>query len=370
MLSKMKDFYVELKWDFQSGLIPFIQKLAPSDTFKIWKIGKSLRLDYQVVGFKKLRKKLRDMSLIFNPTNLAVHKKNPEFQKYHWKQGKKQYIFSVNRQSKQYTNLIQEIDLEEKKMLLYDLLTSLPCRGQLDIKSCKYQQSSNWLGRQKLYTINNWKAKKYEFKIMFEYKFQKKSALKLQPNYQNYQFGDQLAQRLLIPPEKPTDRSKSNQKKGKKNGFDIRNLSQDNMDHIWNSIEIEETKEVKRKTHNLNIWLTNDFPLSSAQMLPIIKVLGQGNEIMGKINTFLEENEIKNVLLTDGFPAKLQLPFSFALNANIYFNAFKYLDQNEANKKICEIPQDFSYIDRKILQKIQDKPQKRMMLSNFLIVNN
>ena len=36
------------------------------------------------------------------------------------------------------------------------------------------------------------------------------------------------------------------------------------MDHIWNSIEIEETKEVKRKTHNLNIWLTNDFPLSSA----------------------------------------------------------------------------------------------------------
>ena len=79
MLMKMKDFYVELKWDFQSGLIPFIKKLAPSDTFKIWKIGKSLRLDYQVVGFKKLRKKLRDMSLIFNPTNLAVHKKNPEF---------------------------------------------------------------------------------------------------------------------------------------------------------------------------------------------------------------------------------------------------------------------------------------------------
>ena len=25
-------------------------------------------------------------------------------------------------------------------------------------------------------------------------------------------------------------------------------------------------------------------------MLPIIKVLGQGNEIMGKINKFLEEN--------------------------------------------------------------------------------
>ena len=27
-------------------------------------------------------------------------------------------------------------------------------------------------------------------------------------------------------------------------------------------------------------------------MLPIIKVLGQGNEIMGKINTFLEENVV------------------------------------------------------------------------------
>lgn len=36
------------------------------------------------------------------------------------------------------------------------------------------------------------------------------------------------------------------------------------MDNILSSIEIEETKEVKKKTHNLNIWLTNDFPLSSA----------------------------------------------------------------------------------------------------------
>ena len=50
-------------------------KNLPLDTFKIWKIGKSIRLDYSVVGFKKLRKKLRDMSLIFNPTNKSFHKK-------------------------------------------------------------------------------------------------------------------------------------------------------------------------------------------------------------------------------------------------------------------------------------------------------
>ena len=55
MLEKTPDFYIEMKWDFESSVIPFLSKIAPSgkeiimnvdsysnsviyiDTFKIWK---------------------------------------------------------------------------------------------------------------------------------------------------------------------------------------------------------------------------------------------------------------------------------------------------------------------------------------------
>lgn len=48
-----------MKWDFESQIIPLLQKIAPSDTFKIWKYGKSLRLDNTIVGYKNLHSKRR-----------------------------------------------------------------------------------------------------------------------------------------------------------------------------------------------------------------------------------------------------------------------------------------------------------------------
>ena len=43
-LTEMDDFYVEIKWDFESW-IPFISRFLPSDTCKLYKKGCKLRLD-------------------------------------------------------------------------------------------------------------------------------------------------------------------------------------------------------------------------------------------------------------------------------------------------------------------------------------
>ena len=64
-LKGIPDCYLELSWDFDHSFVPFMGKLCPKDTYKIWKIGSSVRLDFTLVGYGKLKSKRRDMSLIF-----------------------------------------------------------------------------------------------------------------------------------------------------------------------------------------------------------------------------------------------------------------------------------------------------------------
>lgn len=55
-----------MKWNFES-FIPFISYFAPSDVFKIWKVGDRIRLDSTLIGFHNLKCKRRNISIIFNP---------------------------------------------------------------------------------------------------------------------------------------------------------------------------------------------------------------------------------------------------------------------------------------------------------------
>ncbi|KAI3997256.1 hypothetical protein MKX01_009100 [Papaver californicum] len=37
VLRRMRDFYMEISFHFESSIVPFVGKIAPSDTYKIWK---------------------------------------------------------------------------------------------------------------------------------------------------------------------------------------------------------------------------------------------------------------------------------------------------------------------------------------------
>ncbi|XP_058182185.1 uncharacterized protein LOC131300397 [Rhododendron vialii] len=64
-MRRMRDFYMEITFHFESSVIPFISRIAPSDTYKIWKRGANLRADMTLAGFDGFRIQRSDQTVLF-----------------------------------------------------------------------------------------------------------------------------------------------------------------------------------------------------------------------------------------------------------------------------------------------------------------
>ncbi|KAK4743940.1 hypothetical protein SAY87_010252 [Trapa incisa] len=64
-MCRMRDFYMEITFNFESSVIPFISKIAPSDTYKFWKRGANLRADMTLGGFDGFRIQRSNQSILF-----------------------------------------------------------------------------------------------------------------------------------------------------------------------------------------------------------------------------------------------------------------------------------------------------------------
>ncbi|ROT78774.1 Ankyrin repeat domain-containing protein 13B [Penaeus vannamei] len=68
LLEKLKeapDFYVEMKWEFTSW-VPLVSRMCPSDTYKVYKSGSSVRIDTTLLGFDQTSWQRGNRSYIFN----------------------------------------------------------------------------------------------------------------------------------------------------------------------------------------------------------------------------------------------------------------------------------------------------------------
>ncbi|PIA45468.1 hypothetical protein AQUCO_01700771v1 [Aquilegia coerulea] len=64
-VARIRDFYMEITFHFESSVIPFIGRIAPSDTYRIWKRGSNLRADMTLAGFDGFRIQRSDQTFLF-----------------------------------------------------------------------------------------------------------------------------------------------------------------------------------------------------------------------------------------------------------------------------------------------------------------
>lgn len=64
-LERLPDFKIDILFSCKSHYIPFLKNITPSDNYKIYKKGSSIRLDMTLVGYKKFKCVRGNLSVIF-----------------------------------------------------------------------------------------------------------------------------------------------------------------------------------------------------------------------------------------------------------------------------------------------------------------
>ncbi|KAI5062224.1 hypothetical protein GOP47_0022763 [Adiantum capillus-veneris] len=153
-MQRMRDFYMELTFHFESSVIPFIGRIAPSDTYRIWKRGSNLRADMTLAGFDGFRIQRSDQSFLFLGEGSEDGKLAPGS------------LCMLKHKDKEIMNALEgagtqpteaEIALEVAAMSQTNMY-----RPGIDVTQAELHPQLTWRRQEKTEMVGQWKAKLYD----------------------------------------------------------------------------------------------------------------------------------------------------------------------------------------------------------------
>ncbi|XP_047319231.1 ankyrin repeat domain-containing protein 13C-A-like [Impatiens glandulifera] len=155
-MRRMRDFYMEITFHFESSVIPFISRIAPSDTYKIWKRGANLRADMTLAGFDGFKIQRADQSILFlGDGSEDEEKKVPPGTLCIISHKDKEVMNALDGAGAQATET--EVNQEVAAMSQTNII-----RPGIDVTQAVLLPQSTWRRQEKTETVGVWKSKVYD----------------------------------------------------------------------------------------------------------------------------------------------------------------------------------------------------------------
>ncbi|CAI9778248.1 unnamed protein product [Fraxinus pennsylvanica] len=154
-MRRMRDFYMEISFHFDSSVIPFIsRRIAPSDTYKIWKRHANLRADMTLAGFDGFRIQRSDQRVLFLGDGSVDGKVPPGS------------LCMVSHKDKEVMNALNGAGAPATEAEVQQAVISMSqtniFRPGIDVTQAVLLPQMTWRRREKMEMMGSWKAKVYD----------------------------------------------------------------------------------------------------------------------------------------------------------------------------------------------------------------
>ncbi|XP_059445623.1 uncharacterized protein LOC132177360 [Corylus avellana] len=153
-MRRMRDFYMEITFHFESSVIPFISRIAPSDTYKIWKRGANLRADMTLAGFDGFRIQRSDQSILFLGDGSEDGKVSPGS------------LCMISHKDKEVMNALDGAGSPATEEEIRQEVTAMSqtniFRPGIDVTQAVLLPQLTWRRQEKTEMVGLWKAKVYD----------------------------------------------------------------------------------------------------------------------------------------------------------------------------------------------------------------
>ncbi|KAJ6422732.1 hypothetical protein OIU84_027661, partial [Salix udensis] len=156
--ARIRDFYMEITFHFESSVIPFIGRIAPSDTYRIWKRGSNLRADMTLAGFDGFRIQRSDQTFLFLGEGYSSEDGNISLAP--------GSLVVLAHKEKEVTNALegagaQPTEAEVAHEVALMSKTNM-YRPGIDVTQAELMPNLNWRRQERTEMVGNWKAKVYD----------------------------------------------------------------------------------------------------------------------------------------------------------------------------------------------------------------
>ncbi|CAI9268768.1 unnamed protein product [Lactuca saligna] len=323
-MRRMRDFYMEITFQFESSVVPFISRIAPSDTYKIWKRGANLRADMTLAGFDGFTIQRADQTVLF--LGDGSEKVPPGS------------LCMISHKDKEVMNALDgagavasdgELQQEIQAMSQANMF-----RPGIDVTQAVLLPQMTWRRHEKTEFVGIWRAKVYDMQnVVVSIKSRKVPGAKSE----NELFGNEkesdskefnniltkdehkqlestldngIIKHRDIPIENGVDYQKSKSKSSQ--------LSSTSQSHSrWKDGGRE--SEYKKGLRPI-LWLSPDFPLHTDELLPLLDILAN------KVKAIRRLRELLTTKLPAGtFPVKVAIPVIPTVRVMVTFTKFEEL---------------------------------------------